>query len=98
MAGFSSGEGCFFVNITKSSTNRIGHQVTLLFAITQHSRDRELLERVKDYLGCGDVKESPSRDRILTFKVVRFADNFESIIPFFRQYAIKGVKSEYFNS
>lgn len=98
MAGFSSGEACFFVNITKSSSNHIGYQVALLFALTQHSRDRSLLGRVKDYFGCGDVKGSLSREHVLAFKVIRFEDNFEIIRPFFQKHFIKGVKSEDFNN
>lgn len=98
LTGFSSGEGCFFINIGKSSTNLIGYQVFLLFALSQHTRDRELLEIIKEYMGCGFVKESSSRINILTFKVVKFNDNFEKIIPFFRQHLIYGVKSQDFNN
>ena len=37
LAGFTSGEGCFLVNISKSSINKSGAQVQLCFIITQHS-------------------------------------------------------------
>lgn len=61
-----------------------------------------MLEKIRDLWGCGDIKGSQSRDHILTFKVTRFADNFEKIIPFFRNKSqdtkIQGVKQEDFNS
>lgn len=98
LLGFSSGEGCFFINIGKSSSNLIGYQVFLLFALTQHTRDRKLLEIIKEYFGCGEVKESSSRTNILTYKVVKFNENFDKIIPFFSKHLIQGIKSEDFNN
>jgi hypothetical protein len=49
-------------------------------------------------LGCGEVKNSASRSSILTLKVVNFSNNFEKIIPFFREQGIKGIKFEDFNN
>ena len=68
LSGFTTGEGCFFINIDKSSSNIIGYQVFLLYALTQHSRDRKLWEIIKEYFGCGKVKESSTRINILTLK------------------------------
>lgn len=97
LAGFSSGEGCFFINISKSSSNKVGYKVSLLFAIFQHSRDRELLERIKEDLDCGAVKESPARGNNLTYKVTKFTDISEKIVPFFHKHRILGIKSKDFN-
>jgi len=91
LSGFISGEGCFFVNLSKSDTNLIGYKVSLLFTLTQHSRDLELLESIKEYLGCGAVKQSSSR-AICILKVIKFSDNFEKIIPFINKHKIFGVK------
>lgn len=98
LAGFVTGEGCFFINISTSASNKIGFQVFFLFALTQHTRDKSLLEAIKDYLDCGAVKESSSRMNVLTLKVVKFNDISEKIVPLFNQYKILGVKSEDFNS
>ena len=40
ISGFVSGEGNFFVDIFKSSSNKIGYQVKLRFSVTQHKRDK----------------------------------------------------------
>ena len=37
VSGFSSGEGCFYISITKSSQYKSGAQVKLRFQLTQHS-------------------------------------------------------------
>lgn len=43
LAGFTSGEGCFLVRIINSSSHRLGFQVLLVFKLTQHSRDEQLM-------------------------------------------------------
>lgn len=50
-AGFTSGDGSFSVEILKSSSHKIGHQVILKFLITQHNRDLELLKCFNKLLG-----------------------------------------------
>jgi hypothetical protein len=55
LAGFASGEGCFFVRIIKSSSFSIGFQVQLVFQISQHNRDEELMRSLISYFGCGFI-------------------------------------------
>ena len=50
VAGFTSGEGCLLVIITKSLT-KIGFRVLLTFQLTQHSRDEQLLRSFIEYFG-----------------------------------------------
>ena len=50
ISGFTAGEGCFSIKITKS-TNKIGYRVQLLFRITQHIRDINLMEVIIKYFG-----------------------------------------------
>nr|QBM09605.1 hypothetical protein [Dactylella sp.] len=44
LAGFTSGEGSFMINITKPPTHKIGVKVQLRFQLTQHSRDEILMK------------------------------------------------------
>lgn len=37
LAGFTNGEGCFFIGIRKSSALKLGGQIILKFQLTQHS-------------------------------------------------------------
>lgn len=90
LSGFVSGEGCFFVGIGKSKT-RVGYSVQLMFLISQHSRDQELMERLVSSLGCG--KCYPHANKEYGEFIVRvFSDITDKIIPFFEKYPIKGMK------
>jgi hypothetical protein len=44
--GFTTAEGCFLINMTHSSTIRVGFQVRLVFTISQHIRDKQLMTSV----------------------------------------------------
>jgi hypothetical protein len=44
LAGFVSGDGCFSIIIRKSSSNKLRERVSLMFRITQHSRDIKLMQ------------------------------------------------------
>jgi hypothetical protein len=46
LAGFTEGEGCFYVNIRKSTSHILNETVTLQFRITQHTRDAFLMENI----------------------------------------------------
>lgn len=94
ITGFTSGEGCFSINISKSSANRLGFQVSLKFTLTQPFRDELLLKSFIDYLGCGRVEKQ--RDLRVDFVVTKFSDIEKKIIPFFNKYPIIGVKSKDF--
>jgi hypothetical protein len=39
LAGFTEGEACFLVDISKSKTTQTGFSIKLKFSLTQHSRD-----------------------------------------------------------
>ena len=90
--GFVDGEGCFFVNIQKS-TSKIGETPSLKFLITQHERDAALLQNFIDYLGCGRYsKQSGETAAAGYYTVSNFTDIMQIIIPFFDKYPLQGTK------
>nr|YP_009574379.1 hypothetical protein [Arthrobotrys musiformis]QBM31497.1 hypothetical protein [Arthrobotrys musiformis]QBM31647.1 hypothetical protein [Arthrobotrys musiformis] len=94
VAGFTSGEGCFFINIFNSKT-KIGFGTKLSFQITQHSRDEQLMKSLIVYFGCGSYtkrKEGLAGD----FRVTKFEDIFIKIIPFFQRHQLIGEKIQDF--
>ena len=95
MAGFISGEGCFFVNIKKSSNLKIGFQVLLSIQVSQHLRDEELLRNFVSYFGCG-VYNKVKDEGHGVFIVSGLSDILNNLIPFFREHPIRGVKGEDF--
>lgn len=58
LAGFITGESNFTISIFKSTT-KTGYAVRLIFRITQHYRDIELMKSLVDYLGCGRYVAGP---------------------------------------
>ena len=93
LAGFTSAEGCFLVRIIKSSTHRSGFQVFLVFKLGQHLKDEQLMISLVDYLGCGNVYVDGT---VVEFRVTKFSDVTEKVIPFFSKYKIHGVKAKDF--
>ena len=89
IAGFASGEGYFGVKLLASSTIKTGIQVTLVFQLTQHSRDEQLLKSLIDYFGCGKLYKNRET---FEFVVTDFIDIKVKIIPFFEKYPIEGIK------
>jgi hypothetical protein len=92
LAGFTSGEGNFFIHITDSKTHTIGSSVALKFAITQHSRDIQLIESFTKLFECGRTEFS-SQGSAINFVVTKFSDINDKIIPYFNEYPIFSVKS-----
>ena len=90
LAGFTDGEGSFIINIKASKTHSVGFQVTLVFVIGQHKRDEKLLKLLIEYFDCGNIFKN--RDAF-DFRVTKFKDIWEKIIPFFKKYPIVGVKA-----
>lgn len=95
VAGFSTGEGCFFVKITKGR-NRVGIGVQIVFQITQHTRDVELLKSFITYFQCGQYYTSSQKDWG-NYICTKFSDNFNIILPFFLQHPIQGSKAKDFS-
>ena len=90
ISGFVSGDLCskpigkrgnFFVDIFKSNSNKIGFQVKLRLSITQHSRDKELLELIVKNLAAGIV--NIHSENAFVFKVSKLVDLNQKIIPLF---------------
>jgi LAGLIDADG DNA endonuclease family protein len=92
IAGFFSGEGCFYINITKAIDYKIGYSIRLQIIFSQHSRDKILLNKLMNTLKCGRVFKHPKRD-IMSLVISNFEDIYTKIIPLFNEYKIKGIKS-----
>jgi len=89
LAGFTSAEGCFLVRVYKSKT-KTGEAVKLVFQLTQHVRDEQLMRSFIDYFNCGYICKSRES---FVYRVENFTDIQTKIIPFFNKYHIQGVKN-----
>ncbi|BDI12834.1 hypothetical protein (mitochondrion) [Phanerochaete sordida] len=86
LAGFTSGEGGFYIQIQ-------GNKVSFKFYINQHERDKALLESFISYLGCcsSEVRVE-TFNSLSVFVVTKLIDIDEKIIPLFKNYPIHGIK------
>lgn len=65
----------------------------LVFQLTQHSRHEKLIRNFIDYFDCGNIYKDGNN---FVFRVSKFDDIDNKIIPFFQKYPVIGVKSEDF--
>jgi len=84
LVGFVDGEGCFYIKTNK--------QILLTFSISQHTRDSDLLNIIKNYLNCGLIEQVSTRPNQSTFVTYKFIDILEKIIPFFKIHSLLGIK------
>nr|QID02896.1 hypothetical protein [Orbilia oligospora] len=91
LAGFIDGEGCFLISIRESNIYKVGYQVTLIFQISQHLRDLELMTRIVEYLQAGRLIHRKNHP-LVVYTVTKFSDIEEKIIPFLEKYRLQGVK------
>jgi LAGLIDADG endonuclease len=92
VSGFVSGEGNFDVGIKKKLKNKIGYEVYLRFRITQHKKDKNLMELIINYLGAGRL-EIQTKNPVVIIVISKISDINQKIIPFFNQFPICGIKT-----
>jgi len=86
VSGFVDGDGCFYISLTNNLTS-----AGLVFKITQHTRDTDLLKEFVNYFNCG--RYSLSSTEAGYFIITKFEDIYTKILPFFNKYPLQGSKS-----
>ena len=77
------------IKTNNSSSHRLGFQVQLEFKLAQHSRDEQLMRSLVDYFDCGNVY---FYSEAIDYRIRKFSDLTDKVIPFFQKYPILGVK------
>ena len=95
MAGFTAGEGCFMIKVSKSPISKLGVSISLIFQITQHIRDESLLTSFITYFGCGTLVKILGENKV-NYQVTKFSEIYNTVLPFFKNYQIKGEKYQNF--
>ena len=98
IVGFTDGEGCFHVSLNKLPKMSLGWQVLPEFRIVQHGKDEEVLNKIKDYFGFGNVMVN-RKDHHGTRKEfkVRGLENLNKIVNFFERYKLATSKKKDFD-
>lgn len=87
--GIGGRGACFFIKISNSSKSKQGVSLQLKFQITQHNRDESLIRSLIDYFNSGNVVKNQNT---YVFEVTKISDLNNKIIPFFKEYPIRGSK------
>ena len=97
IVGFTDGEGCFHVSISKLKEMSLGWQVLPEFRIVQHEKDEQVLEKIKEYFGFGDIRVNRT-DKHGTRKEFRARglENLNQIVKFFRENQLQTEKRKNF--
>ena len=100
IVGLVDGEGCFCVSFNKHKNDR-KLEIRLLFEIELREDDKEILERVKETLDCGNIyylnyKRYKKWRPHYKYKVSNLKDITTKVIPFFQQYPLQAKKKHEF--
>lgn len=94
IVGFVDGEGCFYIGLNKKKDLIQEYQVLPEFSVVQHKRDIKLLYALKNFFGCGVVRNNKGKDsNIMQYRVRGQKDLLEKIIPFFQKHKLKSIKN-----
>ena len=91
IVGFVDGEGCFSVSVHRNqryARRTGGWQLTPVFQVYQHEKERALLDCIRDHFGCGKLYHKGPRSSVLTYSVGRLEDLEQRVIPFFERYQL----------
>lgn len=96
VCGFVDGEGCFAITISKHPQKKLGLDARLLFEIEVRDDDQEILESIKETLGCGHMYKL-SYERYgwhphVELKVSSIKEIRNTLIPFFQRHKLRGKK------
>ncbi|MGH2771765.1 MAG: LAGLIDADG family homing endonuclease, partial [Actinomycetota bacterium] len=94
LAGYVDGEGSFHVAIQRNPSARIGWQLVPEFHVSQNRERREILDLLKERLGCGYIRENHKRsaDTTLVLVVRKRSDLLGKVLPFFEANPLRSSK------
>jgi hypothetical protein len=88
ISGFSDGDSCFYVTITKTNYVRAVYQIEL------HEREITLINKIQEFFkGIGRISYTSNR-QLVRFTVAKQQDLFNIVIPHFDTYLLEGNKNK----
>ena len=101
IVGFTEGEGCCAINISKHKTKKTGRDANLCFEIELRGDEKLILEIIQQRFNCGQIVEL-KYERYgwkphVKFTVRKQSDLFYKVIPFFKQFPLQGKKKKDFD-
>jgi len=99
LAGFTDGEGCFYVGFSKRDDLPLKWQVITEFHVSQNPGGKNVLEELKKRLDCGYLKRNHAKslkDKTWILIVKDRKDLKEKLIPFFQKHKLHTSKQKDF--
>jgi len=100
LVGFTEGEGCFAITISKHKTKKTKKDAGLCFEIELRADDRPILELIQKRLNCGRIVflnyQRYGWKPHVKYVVKKQQDIFFKVIPFFKKFPLKGKKAKDF--
>lgn len=99
LAGFTDGEGCFYVGFGKREELPLKWQVITEFHLSQNPGGRNVLEAFKRRLSCGYLKPNHAKnpkDKSWVLVIKDRKDLREKLIPFFKKHPLHTSKHQDF--
>lgn len=100
VCGFTDGEGCFTIVISKHPSKKLGVDARLHFQIELRDDDEEILKNIQETLDCGRIYhlnyERYGWHPHVELKVSSIKEIREKLIPFFKKHPLRGKKSQSF--
>ncbi len=91
LAGFTDGEGCFYVGFGRREDLPLKWQIITDFHVSQNPGGKNVLEAFRKRLGCGYLKENHPKnpkDRSWVFIVKDRKELKDKVIPFFLKHSL----------
>lgn len=95
IVGFTDGEGCFSLHITKRTQNNFGFFFTPSFSLSQNTSSKHVLEEIQAFFGCGFVRKDRKTSK---YEVRDLQELLLKIIPFFEKNKLRTQKRQYFET
>ncbi len=95
LAGFTDGEGSFYVTFRKREDFRIPWKISLCFNLSQ--KDPVILSQFKKHLQCGSLRKRKRKrkdDGVWYYEVTNFDAIRMNVIPFFNRFGFLSAKKK----
>ncbi len=98
IAGFIDGEGSFSVSIGKHKTLKRGLEVRIEFSIEVRADDRNIIKRIRQVIGCGNIYNIPYRKQgwypHVKYKIGSRKDLVNYLFPLLDKYPLQAKKKQ----
>ncbi len=97
VVGFTDGEGCFSVSIHRNAlaSPTRGWHIQPTFQVSQHEDHRSILEALRQFFGCGNVRTKGRESSVDVYVVHSTKQLVGRILPFFESHPLRVKRDDF---